>query len=230
MIHYNGDKAVFHLQGPTYSCLLGVRDGVLLQWYWGGRLPDDSVEGLLKCRGEGASFDSAFSRLPLAVPTQEKGYMGQRTISVRNAAGDDVLSLRYQGHRIFPGKKPLQGLPSSYVEQDGEADTLEIDLKDALTGVAVTLRYTVYADYDVLARSMTVTNEGSEPFELTDVQSSMRLPAGQYELLHLKGAWARERHVRRVPMGEGSFAVKSRRGASGHENSPFLAVLAPHTT
>ena len=57
MIHYNGDKAVFHLQGPTYSCLLGVRDGVLLQWYWGGRLPDDSVEGLLKCRGEGASFD-----------------------------------------------------------------------------------------------------------------------------------------------------------------------------
>ena len=37
------------------------------------------------------------------------------------------------------------------MEQEGEADTLEIDLKDALTGVAVTLRYTVYADYDVLA-------------------------------------------------------------------------------
>ena len=49
MIHYNGDKAVFHLQGPTYSCLLGVCDGVLLQWYWGARLPDDTADGLLAC-------------------------------------------------------------------------------------------------------------------------------------------------------------------------------------
>ena len=230
MIHYNGDKAVFHLQGPTYSCLLGVCDGVLLQWYWGARLPDDTADGLLACPQEGASFDSAFSRQPLAVPTQEKGFMGQRAISVRNAAGDDVLSLRYQGYRIFQGKKPLQGLPSSYVERSSEADTLEIDLKDTLTGVAVTLRYTVFADYDVLARSMVVKNEGSEAFELTDAQSAMRLPAGRYDLLHLKGAWARERHARRVPMAEGTFAVKSRRGASGHENSPFLAVMAPHAT
>ncbi|MGN0777032.1 MAG: alpha-galactosidase [Candidatus Ventricola sp.] len=230
MIRYNEKKALFHLQGPTYSCLLGIRDGVLLQWYWGGRLPDDAVDGLLEARPEGASFDTAFSRLPLAVPTQEKGFMGERAVSVRNAAGDDVLSLRYEGYRILPGKKALPGLPSSYVEADAEAQTLEIDLKDALTGVFVTLSYTVFAAYDVLARSMLVRNDGEQPFELTGAQSAMRLPADRYELIHLKGAWARERHARRIPLGEGSFAVRSRRGASGHENSPFMAVVSPHTT
>ena len=169
MIQFNESKMLFHLQGPTYSYLLGVKDGVLLQFYWGSRLPNDEVEGLIRLRGEAASFDSAHSRLPVVIPTQEKGYFGQRAISVRNPEGDDVLSLRYQGYRILPGKKALCGLPASYVEDESEADTLEIDLKDALTGVAVTLSFTVFKAYDVLARSMVVKNEGDKPFELNDV-------------------------------------------------------------
>ena len=230
MIQYNESKMLFHLQGPTYSYLMGVRNGVLMQYYWGGRLPNDEIEGLIECLGEAASFDTSHSRQPLVVPTQEKGYFGQRALNVVNPEGDDVLSLRYQGYRILPGKKLLCGLPASYVETEDEADTLEIDLKDELTGVAVTLSFTVFHNYDVLARSMQVKNESEKPFKLTDMQSAMRLPAGKYELLHLKGAWARERHARRVPMGEGNYAIKSRRGASGHENNPFMAVVKPHTT
>ena len=230
MIFYNAQKSLFHLQGPSCSCILGLKDGVLVQLYWGGRLPNDALDGLIHYRSDGASFDSAFSRLPVAVPAQEKGYFGQRAINVRNAEGDDVLSLRYQAHRIFDGKKPLCGLPASYVEADDEAETLEIDLKDELTGVAVTLSWTVFAGYDVLARSMVIRNEGEKPFELTDAQSAMRLPPAKYEVLHLKGAWGRERQARRLPLGEGSYALRSRRGASGHENNPFLAVLTPETT
>ena len=143
MIQFHESSMRFHLQGPSYSYLLGVNNGVLMQYYWGGRLPCDAVEGLLENRGEAASFDTAFSRQPVVVPTQEKGYFGQRAISVSNPEGDDVLSLRYQGCRILPGKKPLCGLPSSYAETESEADTLEIDLKDELTGVAVTLMPTM---------------------------------------------------------------------------------------
>ncbi len=230
MIQYNESNMLFHLQGPTYSYLLGVKNGVLMQYYWGGRLPSDAVEGLIERRGEAASFDTPHSRQPVVVPTQEKGYFGQRALSVVNPEGDDVLSLRYQGYRILLGKKALCGLPASYAEKEEEADTLEIDLKDELTGVAVTLSFTVFHAYDVLARSMQVKNEGEKPFKLTDVQSSMRLPADKYEIIHLKGAWARERQARRVTMGEGTYAIKSRRGASGHENNPFMAVVKPYTT
>ncbi len=230
MIVYNAQTSVFHLQGPTYSYLLALKDDILLQLYWGPRLPDDTLEGLIETRGEGASFDSAHSRKPLVVPTQEKGYFGQRALNVLNPEGDDVLSLRYQAHRIFAGKKPLCGLPASYAEDETEAETLEIDLLDELTGVAVTLSFTVFANYDVLARSMTVTNRSAQPFDVTDVQACMRLPADNYEVLHLKGAWGRERQARRLKLGEGSYAIKSRRGASGHENNPFMALLKPYTT
>ena len=230
MIFYDSKTALFHLQGPSYSYLMQVKDGVLMHLYWGGRLPDAQVDGLIFYPNEGASFDSAHSRRPVQVPTQEKGYFGQRALNVRNPEGDDVLSLRYQDHRIFGGKKKLCGLPASYAEQECEAETLEIDLKDELTGVKATLSFAVFAEYDVLARSMTVANEGEKPFELTDAQSAVRLPLDEYEVLHLKGAWGRERMAKRVPMAEGHFAIKSRRGASGHENNPFLALVKPHTT
>lgn len=230
MIHYNGETREFHLQGKTYSYILRVEDGLLLHRYYGRKLPVAQEKGLFVLPREGASFDSAHSRYPLEVPTQEKGYYGQKALSIVNAKGDDVLSLRYAQHRIFAGKKPLEGLPASYVEADAEAETLEIDLKDEFLGIRATLSYTVFADYDVLARSMRIHNEGAEACILTGAQTALALPADEYEIIHLKGAWARERQACRIPMGKGNFSISSRRGASGHENNPFLALVSPATT
>ena len=227
MIHFDPRQESFHLQGPSYSYIIAVKDGVLLHLYWGARLPQGPAEGLFRLAGDAASFDTGFSRLPFELPAQEKGYFGQRAINVVNSQGDDVVSLRYAGHRIFEGKQKLPGLPASYVEEAAEAQTLEIDLRDDLTGLMVTLSYVVFRDYDVLARSMKVINGGDAPLQLGDVQTAVRLPAEKYDIIHLKGSWAREREAQRFPMPEATFSIKSRRGASGHENSPFLALVSP---
>ena len=227
MIRLNQQTHTFHLRGQGYSYLMRLQDGVLLHLYWGAALPDEAPVWLFPVPGEGASFDSGYSRLPCEVPTQERGYFGMRALNVINPAGDDVLSLRYVGHRVLPGKPALDGLPSSYAETPNEAETLEIDLRDALTGVAVTLRYTVFENFDVLARSLCVRNEGEAAFTLTDARTAVRLPRAQYDVLHLKGAWARERYPERTALTGGTFSVESRRGASGHENHPFLALLGP---
>jgi alpha-galactosidase len=47
--------------------------------------------------------------------------------------------------------------------------------------------------------------------------------------LYLPGAWSRERHVERSPLGHYRHVVESRRGASSHQENPFLALLAPDT-
>ena len=47
MICYNEQTNLFHLQGPTYSYLLHLKDGVLMHLYWGNRLPSDQVDGLV---------------------------------------------------------------------------------------------------------------------------------------------------------------------------------------
>ncbi|MCI5771222.1 MAG: alpha-galactosidase [Clostridiales bacterium] len=230
MIIHDAQKHIFRLQGPSYSYHLTVQDGVLLHMYYGGRIEDEDLSALMPPTQEIASFDSPFSRKPLEVPTQEQGYFGQRALDVQNAQGDDVTALRYVSHRIFRGKKPLDGLPSAYDENDSE--TLEIDLADALTGLQVTLSYTVYDRFDVLARSMRVQNAGCAPLRIRQAGTLLPLPKNEtgYDVLHLKGAWGRERQLQRIPLPRSFFSIDSRRGASGHENNPFLAVASRDAT
>ena len=231
MIFYNADKQVFHLQGPRYSYYMGVQDGVLEHLYWGARLVDEDVSPIAAVIGPYSNMDKPFNRRRAELPTQEKGYFGMHGLDIINHAGDDVLELRYCGHRIFAGKQPLPELPASYVECEDEADTLEIDLKDELIGVCVTLSYTVFHHYDVLARSMRVSNASEETMTIRGLQAaSVRLPNERYEVMNLKGNWARERHVMRDTLPQGCYSVTSRRGASGNENSPFLALMSPTTT
>jgi len=70
--------------------------------------------------------------------------------------GSRVLELGYREHRITPGKPRLPGLPSTYVESDDEAETLEIDLVDTLTGLTVTLFYSVFRNFDAITRSVRI--------------------------------------------------------------------------
>ena len=230
MIYFDEQRQVFHLQGNRFSYQMKNVDGVLMHMYWGRRLPSCDGDCLFTLAGEAASFDLPFNRRPREVPTQEKGYFGRRALDIVNGQGDDVLSLRYESHAIFAGKKALKGLPSSYTETEEEAQTLEITLADAFLNIQVVLSYTVFRDLDVLARSMRVINNSRDTVTLRDLQTAVCLPYDQYEVIHLKGGWAKERQAMRTPLPMGHFTIQSRRGASGHENNPFLALVKPETT
>ena len=224
MIFFHKESQVFHLQGDTYSYFMQVRNGILTHLYWGEKLPDEDISALIPAVEAYASFDNEYNRLTAEVPTQEKGYYAQRALDIVTAEGDDVLSLRYQKHEIVKGKKEIPQLPSAY--EEGDAETLMITLSDPLTHVEVTLSYTVYRGFDVLCRSMQVKNGGNAAVTLRSVQeASVYLPKGNYDILHLKGSHCRERNVQRTALPKGFFSLDSRRGASGHENNPFLAVL-----
>jgi alpha-galactosidase len=62
------------------------------------------------------------------------------------------------------------------------------------------------------------------------MSASLDLPDARWDLLHLSGTWARERHVVRRALAPGRIAVSSLRGASSHEDNPFVVLLRPHTT
>ena len=82
------------------------------------------------------------------------------------ADGSTVLNLHYLRHGHAPGGKPaLEGLPSTYVEADAEADTLTVTLADEVSGIEVDLRFTIFRDHDVIARSATIRGTGTAPVE-----------------------------------------------------------------
>lgn len=168
----------------------------------------------------------------LAVPVPGVGDFRVPALVVENPDGSTVLDLRYRDHRILAGKPPLPGLlPSTYVEDPAEADTLEIDLADAPTCVAVTLSFSLFRDRPVVARSMRIRNDGAAPVTVRCAMSAtLDLPDDDWTLVTLSGTWARERSVVERPLVPGRQGVGSLRGGSGAEHNPFLALRRAATT
>ena len=230
-IHLSSDQRTFCLSGGSVTYILHIdEDNRLLCPYWGPRLPDDAFSYNPKDYFSFISFDLPVSRLPLDLPTCGTGWYGTPAVAALNAHGDDVTDLRVVSFRVFPGKPSLPGLPATYTESPEEADTLFILLEDSLTGLQVEAACTVFADSGAIARSLNIRNAGKQPLRLTSVLSaSVPFWNGNLDLIHLKGAWAKERAVVRTPAGEGEYRISSARGASGHEENPFLALCDRNT-
>ena len=220
------------LSGGDVSYVLHITpDNRLMNLYWGKRIPDGAIHPTLEDYPAFVSFDLPINWQPSELPTLGTGWYGTPAIDVQNADGNDVVALRYVSHRVQCGKRSLENLPATYVESKHEAQSLEIDLKDALTGLFVTLQYSVFETDGAITRSMRIQNEGDHPLMIRGAMSaSVPLWGNEYDIIHLKGAWARERGVVRTAVGDGEYRIFSQRGASGHEENPFVALCEHHAT
>lgn len=145
--------------------------------------------------------------------------------------GDQLTHFEYVSYTCSKGKPLLVDLPATYVEDEKEAETLTILLKDAYTAVELYLSYTIFKDYPIIARNAKFVNLGTEKVQLENAMSaSIDLPDANFEFLHLHGAWARENHIERKPLQTGLQSISSARGASSHAHNPFMALVRPDTT
>lgn len=239
-IFFDEAKGLFHLQSRNTSYLIQLVHGYPAHAYFGAKLRHGSnLEGLLTFQ-ERASFspnplpeDKSISldSLPQEYPQYGTSDFRSPAYQVRLANGTRATELTYRTHRIVPGKPALEGLPAVYVELDNEAETLELELEDRVSGLSVVLNYTVFADFDAIARSARFSNGSGEPIQLERALSaSVDFPDASYDALYLSGAWARERHVQRRRLAPGVTGISSRRGSSSHQQNPFLALLRPDAT
>lgn len=132
------------------------------------RTPNASFSPANPVIGEhGFSPDTA----PIEYGTSGAGDFRIATLEIENANGDSVTDIRYTGYKIYDGKKEILGIPSSYVNNDREAQTLEIYTEDSVTGAKVTLYYTVFPAYDVITRRVRVTNSSTKKMRLARAMS-----------------------------------------------------------
>ena len=239
MISYDEKTGVFHLKNKKMSYVMQVvRGRYLLHRYWGRPIKEFR---------DGRAFqaiDRAFSPQPgdyenertfsLDVLPQEYpayGHLDYRTpaYEVKLADGTTTTELRYDSHEIRQGKSALAGLPAAYAE-DQEAETLVIRLQDLAGNLAVELSYTIFASLPVLARSARLENISGKALALTGAASfALDFPDHDFDRLSLYGGHAAERNLERVRLMRGIQENSSRRGASSHQQSPFLALARPET-
>ena len=235
-IIYDAQKETFHLtDGTHFSFILKTAlelDGIktLINTYWGPALGDADLSHLNEDNKSAASFDGFANHNSYAYPARGRGDFRPVALTATGADGARCAVLAYQGHAILPGKPGIPGLPAVYIENEAEADTLSIRMLDGLTGLEVTLRYTVMNDLHALTSSVIFENQGNHPIMLENPASACATLRGAYDMLHLHGGWAKERAVERVPSLHGIREISSSRGASGHHHNPFMALLSPDAT
>ncbi len=226
----------FYLHTADTSYVMEIYEGFLAHSYWGkriGQLPElDVMYPFHYCADfsatdiPGRRFFSS-DKLHQEYPTYGSADLRSPALHVRNTDGDTITRLRYLSHRIYTGKEKLLGLPCTYSDH---CQTLEITLQDALTGTTAILSYTVFEAENVITRSVRIENRGTQAITVKKAASfCMDLHAEGYELIHLPGAWARERHIQRTPQITGTMLLDSKRGASSHNENPFLALVRPET-
>lgn len=226
----------FKLDTYASTYIFGIFEGnYLVHYYFGAPIPDTDIEAL-RIRPGFASFcpDSPSARVfnfspdvtPLEYSTFGAGDFRLSAFAIQNSEGNKVTDLRYVSHKIFNGKNGLPGMPALYVNEEAEAQTLEILTKDSVTGAEVTLVYSVFESKGAITRSVRVKNASDKPMLIDTVHSlCLDLPGYDYDMFDLYGRWAKERALDRYPLHRGIQSIKSKRGSSSHNHNPFTALV-----
>lgn len=236
-ISYYEKTKTFKLDSKTSSYIIKIYDeGYILNLYYGATIPDSYVPAREK-RPTNASFSLANPVIgengftPDTAP-MEYGCNGAAdfrisALEVRNHNGDGVTDVRYTGYKIYSGKPHIPGLPSSYANDVSEAETLELYAEDKVTGLEITLFYTVFSGYGVITRHVRAHNGSDKNLEIERIYSCcVDYPTSEFDMISLCGRYSREREVERHPLVPGIQEISSKRGASGHVRNPFVAFAS----
>ena len=235
-ITFDREKRIFKLDTATSSYIFEIyEENYIVHLYYGAKIPDCNVTQL-KYRGSFPSFspnninvsDPMFSPdvTPLEYSGEGTGDFRSAAVAVRNADGNNSTDFRYKSHKIYGGKPAIEGLPALYVENDADAQTLELLAEDSVTGVQAVLYYTVFENLGAMTRSVKIINASDRPVEIEKVYSScVEFHTHDYELLTLYGKWGKERSLERRALAHGRQLVSSKRGSSSHHHNPFAAIV-----
>ena len=238
-IVYNQDNNTFILNSNKTSYILKVLDsGHLAHLYWGRRLRSTNLDYVIRSRNWGsflANTDNKENFMLESIPQEYPGYgatdLRSPALQLQFSDGTSATDFRYVSHKIYEGKNKLENLPATYTENNDEATTLEIVLKDTLKPVEIVLTYSVFKDFDAITRNVKVRNVGYEDVKILRVLSAnVDFNDDDFDMIQLSGSWARERHFIRQPLRSGSQSIESRRGASSHAQNPFIALARKDTT
>ena len=240
MITFNKEQQVFHLCNNQISYLIEVEEhGYLAHLYFGKKINHYSghYQYVRDMRSfgpypEAADHDTfSLDTVMLEYPGYGFGDFREPAYNFKLKNGSRITDFRYDSFEIVQGKCAIEGLPHLYTNQATEAETLIITLKDDVAQLRLKLNYTIYQDYATVIRSITLINDSAETVEINQLASqALDFPNRSFELIHLNGAWGRERQLTREKIEIGTKVLDSKRGSSSHHQNPFVTLVEPTTT
>lgn len=238
MIFFHENNKQFHLTNGQISYIMELMEnGQLANLYYGKAIKDRESFGYLREHFERPLNPDSHPASILALQYTRQEYPAYGTGDFRYPAyrilqekGSLISGFVYESHHIFSGKKDILPLPSTYVETEDEAETLEVTFFDAVTETRLLLSYTIFKNLPVITRHATFTQVGESPVVLKNAMSlCLDLPDMDWEMLHFSGAWGRERYLKKRTLEVGTQSIASMRGASSSEHNPSFLLKRKNT-
>jgi alpha-galactosidase len=239
MILFDKQLNVFHLSNDQISYLIQIEEGGNVAHHYFGKKIAHYSGGYRYPRLDRSfspnppdSSDRLFSldTLMMEFPGNGFGDFREAAYRIRQSNGSRVSHFVFSDYQIQQGKPALAGLPQTHGADDG-IETLILSLKDDVTGLELQLFYTIFEDAAVIVRSSKVINHRNQPVTIEQLASqALDFPNRPFDLIHLPGAWAKERQVTREPINRGIKRLDSKRGSSSHQQNPFAVILEPNAT
>ena len=170
MIIQNGKT--IHLQGRDISYVMFEHEhGDLLHFYFGKKLGDSDFSTFMS---EWSDYDSDMylDNLPQEYPSCGHSDLRMPAYEVENQYGNCISQLKVEEFIVHKGETAqVDGMPS-LMSGDKNADTLEAVLSDKTIGLEVRLFYTVFDEYNIIARNAVIINRSEKPMKLTRAYSA----------------------------------------------------------
>ena len=207
-IRYDQTARTFRIDAGNSTYIFGVNErGELQSIYWGGKLAPSDRFAQAHSLPPRASFNASVNTTPQEFAGWGEGLYNTPDLKITYPDGNRDLVLKYVSHSI-------------------SGDELKLTLKDISRDVFVTLIYRADGATGILERSAIVENKTAQPLTIESASSATwnLPPANDYQLRYLTGEWAGEWNLHEQAMQPGKTILESRRGSTGHQNSPWFAI------
>ena len=237
IIENDKKRKLFFLNTISTSLVVMVHENnyVFLP-YWGSRIEAIDIDYIIDGITEANYMADTDNRkkfqlevIPQIYPSYGYTDLKEPAFHFVHKDGSRITDLRYKSHNIYKNKKKLEGLPT--VLSDDDSEVLELVLFDDLKQVEVIITLAVFEKHNAITKSVKVINKNSaDSLYIEKIASAnIDIQDSNFEFLHLAGAWGRECHIKRRRLEQGMQSIGSARGASGHGQNPFAALISPNT-
>lgn len=213
-------------------------DGILKHCYYGKSIPEENMDYYNLYTDSGFDYTDSLQvldkfttmdALPQECSSNGRGDYRSPAVVIEGISGRAVNDFRYSSHNITKGVPHLEGLPQLNAKES-EAETLEIVLEDIISKAVLHLYYSAFFDVDIIARHIRIENPTEETVFIKNVMSMcLDFERSDLEMISLYGRWANEHSIERYPLHHGKSVISSGRGATGHSNCPFVALVSKNT-
>ncbi|KAF1301627.1 MULTISPECIES: alpha-galactosidase [Enterococcus] len=230
------DNRYFHLKNDKISYLFYVMPNHQIgHLYFGkslGELSETDLFYLSQKKNKSAGtvkFSEENGQFTLADHLQEYPVYGssdfrEGAIEITENTTPLYVDFRYCDYQITDEKKRVLAKPATFADK-GKAETIQLRLIDEERRLVLMLNYTIFENSGVIVKNQVIKNLGNVDRTVQRMMSGvLELPTDNYEFLHLAGAWLKERHLTRHSLAQGTVAISSLKGASGHQHNPFIAL------